>query len=294
LRPMFQTARIYLSEIKFTHTVFAMPFAFAGAALAFAERGHPDIVFVVEKLVLIVVAMVGARSAAMMFNRIVDVRFDAANPRTANRALVTGRISRRAAAIFVLCASIVFQIAAELLNPLAGHLAPAALAIILGYSFTKRFTALTHFFLGLSLALAPIGAWIGVLGNFGRFEIPALAAGAVVLWVAGFDIIYACQDYKIDAASPLHSIPKSLGIGKALLFSAMLHGGTALFLVGLLLAAHMGAIFAAGIIVIAALLVVERLIIRPGDLSRVDTAFLTLNGIVSATLMASIILDVLF
>jgi 4-hydroxybenzoate polyprenyltransferase len=291
---MFQTARVYLSEIKFAHTIFAMPFAFAGAAMAFAECGRPSILFILEKLALVIVAMIGARSAAMMFNRIADVRFDAANPRTAGRALVTGRISRRAAWTFIACMSALFIIAAGLLNPLAFLLSPAALAIVLGYSLTKRFTALTHFFLGLSLSLAPIGAWIGVLGAFGHFEIPALTAGAVVLWVAGFDIIYACQDYKIDAASPLHSMPKLLEIGKALLLSAMLHGGTVLFLIGLLIAAHMGVIFAVGIVVIAVLLIIEHLIIRPGHLSRVNTAFLTLNGIVSATLMVSIILDMLF
>jgi 4-hydroxybenzoate polyprenyltransferase len=290
---MFQTAKTYLDEIKFAHTIFAMPFAFSGAALALAQCGSPGAFFLVEKLALIVVAMIGARSAAMMFNRIADVRFDAANPRTADRALVTGRISLSAAWIFVACASALFIIAAALLNPLSLALSPAALFIVLGYSLTKRFTALTHFFLGLSLSLAPTGAWIGVLGVFGRFEIPALTAGALILWVAGFDIIYACQDYKIDAASPLHSIPKSLGVRKALVLSAILHGGMVVFLAGLLIVAQLGVIFAVGIVIIAALLVAEHLIIKPTDLSRVETAFLTLNGLVSATLMLAIVLDAL-
>ena len=291
---MFKTARIYLSEIKFAHTIFAMPFALAGAALAFSECRHLSAAFVVEKLVLVLIAMAGARSAAMMFNRIADLRFDAANPRTANRAVVTGRISRRAAWAFVACMSALFVLAAALLNPLALALSPAALAIVLGYSLTKRFTALTHFFLGLSLSLAPIGAWIGVLGAFGHFETPALLAGAVILWVTGFDIIYSCRDYKIDMASTLHSIPKSTGVPNALMISALLHAGTVAFLIGVLIALpHLGAIFIAGIIIIAALLLIEHLIVRPSDLTRINTAFLTLNGVVSVVLMLAVIVDVI-
>jgi 4-hydroxybenzoate polyprenyltransferase len=291
---MFTTAKTYLSEIKFAHTLFAMPFALAGAALAFAECSHPPLAFIIIKLILIIVAMIAARSAAMMFNRIADRPFDAANPRTSSRALVTGRISLRAAWLFVASSSALFIIAATLLNPLALALSPAALAIVLAYSYTKRFTALTHFFLGLSLSLAPIGAWIAVLGAFGPFQIPALLAAAVILWTAGFDIIYACQDYKIDLASPLHSIPKSFGVPNALIISALLHAGAVALLIALLIASpHLGMIFAAGIIIIAALLFWEHLIIRPSDLSRINTAFLTLNALISLILLLSITLDTL-
>lgn len=290
---MFATARTYLAEIKFAHTLFAMPFALAGAALAFAECSRPPLAFIIIKLILIILAMVSARSAAMMFNRIADRPFDAANPRTASRALVTGRITPRAAWLFVATSSAIFIIAAALLNPLALALSPPALAIVLGYSLTKRFTALTHFFLGLSLSLAPIGAWLGVLGAFGPFQIPALLAAAVITWVAGFDIIYACQDYKIDLASPLNSIPKSTGVPNALMISALLHAATVALLIALLIVSHLGLIFAIGIITIAALLLWEHLIIRPSDLTRINTAFLTLNALISLTLLLSIFLSVL-
>lgn len=292
---MFRTVRLYLSEIKVAHTIFAMPFAIAGATLAFAERADATLPFIIEKLILIIAAMFAARSAAMMFNRIVDIRCDAANPRTSGRALVSGRISKTAAWAFVVCMSAIFITAAMLLNALALILSPLALAIVLGYSLTKRFTSMTHLFLGLSLALAPMGGWIGVLGSFRAFEVPALMAGAVLLWVAGFDIIYACQDYQIDLAAPLHSLPKSLGIRNALFISALLHAGTIGFLIALLAASgRLGTIFAIGNIVVAVILLAEHLLVRPNDLSRIGTAFLTLNGIVSGVVMFSVILDVIF
>lgn len=270
-----------------------MPFAIAGAALAFGRKAGPP-AFVAEKLALIILAMAAARSAAMMFNRIVDLPYDAANPRTANRAVVTGKISKRAAWLFVAVTSAVFVVAAGLLNTLALFLSPLALLIILGYSLTKRFTPMTHFFLGLSLALAPAGAWIGVLGSFDAVEIPALLAGAVLLWAAGFDIIYACQDYGTDLASPLHSLPKTMGIRNALLLSAALHAGMVGLLVALLaVAAALGTVFALGVIAIAALLLFEHMIVRPGDLSRVGATFLAVNGIISAALMVCVVLDVL-
>ena len=296
---MFKTVRLYLSEIKFAHTVFAMPFAMAGAALAFSEAaaardGRPAPLFVAEKLALIIAATVGARSAAMMFNRLADVRYDAANPRTARRAVVTGAISKPAAWGFVGCMCAVFIIAAALLNTLSLALSPLALVVVLGYSLTKRFTPLTHFFLGLALALAPMGAWIGVLGSLASFEIPALMAGAVLLWTAGFDIIYACRDYRVDAASALHSIPKSIGIEKALYLSAVLHAAAVLLLISLLaVSPSLGLIFAFGVVAIAALLFFEHMIVRPNDLSRINTAFFTINGIVSAVLLVCVILDVL-
>ncbi len=291
---MFRTVRLYLSEIKVAHAIFAMPFAIAGATLAFAERADATLPFIIEKLILIIAAMFAARSAAMMFNRIVDIRCDAVNPRTSGRALVSGRISKTAAWAFVVCMSAAFIIFAALLNTLSLALSPLVLAVVLGYSLTKRFTPLTHFFLGFALALAPIGAWIGVLGSFASLEIPALMAGAVLLWVAGFDIIYACQDCGTDAEASLHSIPKSIGIRKSLHLSAALHAGTMVCLIALPAAASsLGLIFAIGVVVIAALLFFEHMIVWPNDLSRINTAFFTINGIVSAVLLVCVILDVL-
>ncbi len=295
-----KTIAAIFRDIKPAHTVFALPFGLAGAILAFqyagflAEQGF-DLHLFVWKIVWIVVATFGARSAAMAFNRMADANIDAKNPRTANRPIPAGLVSKKVYAVFIAAMSVLFVLASGMLNSLVVLLSPAALVIVCGYSLTKRFTAMTHFVLGLCLALAPIGAWIAVTGQLTGMEIPLILGAAVLFWVAGFDMIYACQDYEIDKELPVHSLPRSFGVAGALWASALSHAVT----VGLLIilwavTPSLGMIFIAGLILASVLLIIEHIIVRPKDLSRVGTAFLTLNGLVSLTLSAAIILDTLF
>ena len=282
---MLRTLRILLEMIKFEHTLFALPFALMSAMVA--ARGVPP----GWKLFWILVAMVGARSSAMAFNRLADLEYDRRNPRTAGRALPAGLLTAAQAWAFTLATAGVFVVAAGRLNHLALALSPVALGIVWGYSYTKRFTTWTHVFLGLSLGVAPVGAWIGVLG---RFDVaPLVLAAAVMLWTAGFDIIYACQDVEVDRAEGLFSLPARRGIGTALAASALLHAAMMGLLVWFGALAGLGAIYWAGLAVVAGAFVYEHSLVKPHDLGRVNAAFFTTNGFVSLALLCFTAADVL-
>jgi len=279
--------KIILEMIKFEHTVFMLPFALMAAVIA----GHHDWLLFARKLPWILLAMVGARSAAMAFNRIVDSRYDALNPRTAARAIPAGLLSVPQVAIFTVVASLLLVFAAWMLSPLAFALSPVAIGLALGYSYTKRFTAFSHFFLGLALAVAPVGAWIAVTG---RIDPPALwLGGAVVCWLFGFDILYALQDTEFDRANGLHSMPALLGPAGALVVSRISHA----VMIGLLgmagLSAHLGIVYFAGVVLAAGVVFWEQSLVKPNDLSRLNMAFFTLNGYLSAGLFVLTLLDVL-
>lgn len=264
-----------LEAIKFQHSVFALPFALTATLLALrgTDMSGPDLVW---KLVWIIVAMVAARSAAMAFNRLIDAPMDALNPRTASRALPAGRLSKRFAAVFVSISAAVLVLAAWQLNPLCFKLSPLALALALGYSYTKRFTALSHVVLGTVLGVAPAAAWIAVRGTLDPAIL--LLALAVTLWTAGFDIIYSCQDVAFDRSAGLHSIPARLGVARALLVSRLLHVGMVVCLLGMWLNMGLGLIALLGVVTMAGLLVYEQSLVSAYDLSRVDAAFFTVNG----------------
>lgn len=262
-----------LRMIKVEHSVFALPFALASAFVAAA--GVPE----VRTLVLILVAMVSARSAAMAFNRYLDAEIDGRNPRTANRSIPAGRLGRGYALGFTVVCAAVFALSAYLLNPLTFALAPLALLVLLGYSATKRFTSLSHFALGLALGLAPVGAWVAVRGSFSWD--PMVLGLAVLGWTAGFDLIYACQDVDFDRQEGLRSIPARIGVHRALMFARVLHLAM-LGLLGLLgVYWHAHWVYWLGIGVVGVVLVYEHSLVRNDDLTRVDMAFFTLNGIVS-------------
>jgi len=275
---MLHRLRLTLDMIKFEHSVFAMPFALTGALLAFREGGY-DTGGIWRKLAWIVVAMVGARSAAMAFNRIVDADIDARNPRTRMRHLPAGLVSRGFAWGFVAASAGLFLLAAAQLNRLCLWLAPLALAVVFFYSFTKRFTAFSHLVLGFSLGIAPAAAWIAVSGALDP-RILWLTA-AVTCWTGGFDIIYACQDYEFDCAEALRSIPRRFGIARALLAARLLHLSMVLCLLALVRSLALGPLALAGVAAVAALLVYEHRLVKPHDLSRVNAAFFTMNGYVS-------------
>ncbi len=279
--------RIILEMIKFEHTVFMLPFALMAAVIA----GHRDWLLFAHKLPWILLAMVGARSAAMAFNRIVDRRYDAKNPRTAARAIPAGLLSVPQVTIFTVIASAVLVFAAFMLNPLAFALSPAALGLALGYSYTKRFTALSHLFLGLAMAVAPVGAWIAVTG---RIDPPALwLGGAVVCWLFGFDILYALQDTEFDRANGLHSMPALLGPAGALVVSRLSHAVMIGLLVMAGLSAHLGLVYFIAVALAAGVVAWEQSLVKPHDLSRLNLAFFTLNGYLSAGLFVLTLADVL-
>jgi len=270
--------RLTLEMIKFEHSVFALPFALTGALLAWRDAGFPrELLW--AKLAWIVLAMVAARSVAMAFNRVLDADIDSRNPRTQARHLPAGLLSRRFAWGFIAFWAAVFFLAAGGLNSLCLKLAPLALAIVMFYSFTKRFTSMAHLVLGFSLGIAPAAAWIAMRGSLDP-RILWLTA-AVTLWTAGFDIIYACQDYAFDVQSGLHSIPRRLGISGALWVARVLHLGMLACLVALVRAFGLGTTAAAGIVAVAGLLAWEHRLVRANDLSRIDAAFFTMNGYVS-------------
>jgi 4-hydroxybenzoate polyprenyltransferase len=276
---MFSTRILLALEmIKFEHSVFALPFAFTGALLAIRDGGY-SMRMVAVKLVWIAVAMVAARSAAMAFNRLVDADIDARNPRTRMRHLPTGALSQGFTWTFVGVACLVFLFAARELNSLCLRLAPAALVLLFFYSFTKRITAFSHLVLGLCLGIAPAAAWIAIQGKLDP-RILWLTA-AVTFWTAGFDIIYACQDYEFDGAEGLFSIPRRLGIPRALTVARGLHILMVLCLAALVRDLHSGVLAVAGIGAIVALLAYEHSLVKPHDFSRVDAAFFTMNGYVS-------------
>ncbi len=261
----------YLSFIRFSHSVFALPFALTGALLAW--RIAP---FEWRQILWVIVAMVSARSAAMGFNRLVDARLDALNPRTAAREIPRGVLSRRDAAIFVVSASAIFVFAAFQLNRICGLLSPVALAIVFWYSLAKRFTSYTQAFLGLAMAVAPVGGWLAAGGPIDAPE-PWLLGLAIGLWVGGFDILYACQDLDFDRAHGLHSIPVRFGVARSLLISRAMHVATIACMVALGLLVPLGPIYFGGVALVAGLLFYEQSLVSEHDLSQVKRAF-DLNG----------------
>jgi 4-hydroxybenzoate polyprenyltransferase len=268
-----QRVLLYGRMVKLSHSVFALPFALASAAIAI--EGPPPW----RAIAWIVVAMVGARSAAMGFNRLADHAIDARNPRTAGRELPRGVLRRREVWIFVALSAGLFVLAAAMLNPLCLALSPIALAVVFGYSYTKRFTALSHLLLGSSLAIAPVGAWIAIRGELG---LAAVALGfAVLFWVAGFDTIYACQDVAFDRQAGLYSLPVRLGVGRALQVARALHLAAVALLAAVYAAAPLHPAYLFGIAGVAALLVYEHSLVHADDLSRVDAAFFAVNGWIS-------------
>lgn len=283
--------RLTLEMIKFEHSVFALPFALTGALLAFRESGfHAEHTWGI--VAWIVVAMVGARSAAMAFNRLVDGEIDARNPRTKMRHIPAGHLSRAFCWGFTIASTVVFMAAAYELNPLCFHLAPLALAVVFAYSFTKRFTHFSHLVLGFALGIAPAAAWIAVRGSLDPRIL--LLTAAVMLWTAGFDIIYACQDYDFDIENGLFSVPRLVGIRAALHVAKALHGLMIVCLLLLVWQMHLGGVSIAGVAVIAGLLMYEHGIVKANDLSRVNAAFFTMNGWVSVLFFVFWAADVLF
>ncbi len=266
--------------IKIEHTLFALPFAFLGAVLA--ARGIPPL----AQIIWITLAMVGARSCAMAFNRIVDREFDRRNPRTSNRALPAGTLSVGFVWVFTLVSAAIFFIAAAMLNRLTLLLAPVALASILLYSFTKRWTRFSHLVLGWCLAIAPAGAWIAVRGALDS-PVPWLLAVVVLLWTAGFDVLYACQDYEFDRQAGLRSIPEKLGINRALWMARLFHAQAFSALVALYYVTQLGPLALAGVILTGALLIYQHMLVRADDLSRLNAAFFTTNAFVSVILFAA-------
>jgi 4-hydroxybenzoate polyprenyltransferase len=273
--------RTVLEMIKFEHSVFALPFALTGALLAarFTSHGWPTW----KQLLWIVVAMVSARSAAMTINRIADLRYDKANPRTAQRALATGALSTGFAWLFTLAAIAVFLTAAWQLNPVAFKLAPVALSILFFYSFTKRFTSWSHLFLGFALGISPAAAWIAITGHLDPRML--ILCAAVTLWVGGFDVLYACQDVDFDTKTGLFSVPKRFGIANALLIARLMHLGAIALLSWLAFSFALPWPAWLGIIVVAGLLAYEHSLVQPNDLSRLDAAFFTTNGYISISFL---------
>jgi 4-hydroxybenzoate polyprenyltransferase len=275
---MWKRLRLTLEMIKFEHSVFALPFALTGALLAWRQDSF-RMTGIGWKIAWIVVAMVAARSAAMAFNRLVDQRIDARNPRTAMRHLPAGLLSRGFGWAFVAVTSAVFVFAAGALNPLCLKLAPAALAVVFFYSFTKRFTSFSHLVLGFALGIAPAAAWIAIRGELDARIL--WLTGAVTFWTAGFDIIYSCQDYEFDSAEGLFSIPRVLGIAGALRVAQTLHVLMIACLLALVYSLHLGSLALLGVAAVTALLIYEHSLVKPADLSRVNAAFFTMNGYVS-------------
>ncbi len=289
---ILERIRQFGEMIKFEHTVFALPFAYLGAFLANCDLPSGS------QLLWITLAMVGARTAAMALNRLIDRHIDARNPRTASRALPKGLLSVTEVWFYVAAAWALLLVSAWQLNPLnqalplTVRLMPIAVVVLTLYSYTKRFTWLCHFVLGLSLGLAPVGSWVGVTG---RIEFPAVLLGlAVLTWVAGFDIIYACQDYDFDRQEGIYSIPAVFGIKNALLVSALLHVFTVFFLgwAGMILA--MGYFYWLGVLVAVAILIYEHSLVTPTDLSKLDAAFFNMNGILSVLMFGFTFADLLF
>ena len=276
----------YFSLVKIHHTLFSLPFAMIGLFLAFKETGDG---ISLKAALLVVLCVLFARNAAMAFNRYADLEFDRKNPRTAGRELPRKIISQPAALVFIIINVLLFMGSAYLLNKLCFLLSPLALLIVLGYSYTKRFTALAHVFLGLGLALAPIGAYMAVTAQFAL--IPLLFSFSVLFWVAGFDIIYAMQDVAFDQSEKLKSIPVFLGRKNALLLSIVFHVISVGFLVSAGLLGPFGKLYWAGMMVYTALIIYQHILVKPDDLSRVNLAFFTLNGIASVIYACFVIAD---
>lgn len=280
---MLKKIQIILEMIKFEHTIFALPFAFTGALLA--AKGLPTW----GTLFWITLAMAGARSAAMGFNRWADRKIDAENPRTKTRALPLGLVTPLQVAVFAAIASIVLMVAAYQLNMLSFYLSPVALATVFFYSYTKRFTFLSHAFLGLGISMAPIGAWIAVTG---RLDPPALVLGcAVLFWLLGFDVLYALQDREFDQKAGLHSIPQRFGVRRSLWISRAAHAVTMAMLFWLWSLLFLGWFYVAGVLIALGLIIYEHTLVKEGDLSKLNMAFFNMNGYISVTIFVFTLLD---
>ena len=282
----FAKTRALLEMIKFSHTIFAFPFALMGVVLAsLANQTLPGI----GQTFWICVAMVGARSGAMGLNRLIDARIDAENPRTAERHIPAGRISLKEAWIFILVSLAVFLLAAWMLNPLCFQLAPVAIGLFVLYAYCKRFTAMAHLVLGICLAAAPIGAWIALRGDLG---LPVAFLGlAVLFWVAGFDIFYALQDVDYDQARGLYSIPSRLGVERSLQLVRIFHCLMLFFLLLILPGSGLGWIYFLGVLVVAGMLYYEHSLVKADDLSKLDAAFFNMNGYISVTIFVFTLVD---
>lgn len=282
---MFARVRIFLEMIKFSHTIFALPFAFTGALLA--ARGLPS----VSQVGWILCAMVGARTAAMGLNRVIDAEIDAKNPRTAGRAIPAGLLGRGVVLVFIAISITLMLFAARMLNPLCFYLSPIALGFLVLYSYCKRFTSLAHVVLGICLAGAPLGAWIAIRGEA---ELPAyFLALAVMFWVSGFDILYALQDLDFDRAAGLHSIPVKLGVNGSLWTSRLFHLLACGFLTAVFVTMHLGPFYLAGLGATVAMLCYEHWLLRGGNLQKIDAAFMNMNGYISVTIFCVTLIDTL-
>jgi 4-hydroxybenzoate polyprenyltransferase len=285
---LFRSIRDYFSLVKFSHTIFAMPFALIGFSLAVAR---PEFDLSIRLFLLVILCMIFARNTAMGFNRLADKDFDALNPRTRNREIPSGIISPRAAAVFVIINSILFILTTGFINRLTLYLSPVALLVIIGYSLTKRITSLCHFVLGLGLSLAPIGAYISVTGKFS--VLPVIYSFIVLSWVSGFDIIYALQDDGFDKSNQLHSLPSATGRKKSLAISIFVHLITFVLVLTAGLYGKSGMLFWTGSIIFTLLLIYQHSIVRHDDLSKVTMAFSTTNGMASIIFSIFVILDLI-
>jgi 4-hydroxybenzoate polyprenyltransferase len=277
MQTVARNIRTTLEMIKIEHTLFALPFAFLGALLA--ARGIPAW----WQILWITLAMIGARSCAMAFNRIADREIDARNPRTRMRAIPAGSLSVGFVWAFTIASAALFLLAAAMLNRLTLLLSPVALASVILYSYTKRWTSLSHLVLGWCLSIAPTGAWIAVRGQLDE-PAPLLLSAVVLLWTAGFDVLYACQDYEFDRSEGLHSIPRRFGIARSLWISRLLHAGAFAALLALYLTTQLGMLALAGVVATCALLIYQHTLVRADDLSRLNAAFFTTNAFVSVIL----------
>ena len=282
---LFRNLRVTLEMIKWEHSIFALPFALCGAMLA--AGGRPTL----RQLTWIIIAMVSARSAAMAFNRVADAAIDAANPRTRTRALPAGDLTPAFVTTFVVVSCAIFVLAASELNHFAFVLSPVALAVILLYSYTKRFTRWSHLVLGFALGIAPAAAWIAVRGSLDPRIL--LLTAAVTFWVGGFDVLYACQDYEFDRQSDLHSIPRYLGIRGALAVGRAFHIIMLILLIALIVTFGLGKLAIAGVIAVALLLAYEHSLVSTHDLSKLNAAFFTMNGVISVVFFVFIAGDLL-
>ncbi len=287
------TVKNYLSLVKFSHTIFALPFALIGFALGMQYMGTNHLAFenIGLKFFLVLVCMVTARSTAMAFNRYLDRHFDQLNPRTAIREIPAGIIKAEKALLFIIINAVLFITATYFINPICFYLSPVALFVIMFYSYTKRFTFLCHLVLGIGLSLAPIGAYLAVTGVF--HILPLLFSFAVVFWVSGFDVIYALQDIEFDQSQQLYSIPSYWGLGKALNIARGLHIISASFVIAAYFIGDFHLAYLAGLVVFVGMLIYQHSIVKPNDLSKVNIAFMTANGIASIVFSTFVISDIL-
>jgi 4-hydroxybenzoate polyprenyltransferase len=280
---LFKNIGITLEMIKWEHSFLTLPFGLTGAVIA--ANGFPA----GRQLLWIVVAMIAARSAAMAFNRLVDADIDVSNPRTATRALPAGHLSRQFVIGFTIATSVLLMLAARQLNPLAFYLSPVALLIICGYSFTKRFTRWAHLFLGLAMGIAPAAAWVAIRGSLDPRIF--IVTSAVMFWGGGFDVLYSCQDYEHDCQENLHSVPRHFGIARALILSRLFHVIAFSFFLWMVFAFSLGKIALGGVIVVGVLLIYEHSLVKANDLSKLNAAFFTTNGLISMLLLLAVTVD---